>query len=256
MIYIVSPITFNNILSILLMPKTKSKREIKIKASDQPEAVAKLVKEVKKLKKFNKEHKPEIKYISTQVSTVTTLAQFNVAATGAQIIDISPLVVAGVNDDDRIGDSISLQTMQVRVNLNNAGANTLTEMYYRFYIVSQPINPSTAGNARDQFLEANPFSAVIDYNSVRNTNHLKDFKVLKSFSGKFEQNNLTGALSIRSKNHTYNMNTKGMVIRFATGSTLAIDNQLWMIAVASDGDRSTSNLINFQYVIKYGYTDI
>lgn len=211
-----------------------------------------LYKEIAAIKKMVNAEKQNAEFVST---TVQPLAQLNGAATGAVCFDITPTISQGVSEDQRKGDTLKIVSWVYKCNVQTNSFNTLQDVRYKFYILRQPSNPIAAGGtAITQFLETNPFSGYEDYYSNRDYEHFKDWTVMGVINGKLNTNGNDSANQYRSNTHVL-ARKQEFHIRYQKGTTTVLQNPIYVLAVASEGDRSGTNLINFQHNFKVYYYD-
>lgn len=213
----------------------------------------KLYKEVAAIKKMINAEKQNADYVST---TLRDLGQFNTPGVpGAGSWDITPVIAQGIGEDNRKGDSLKVCSWVLKMNVQTNSFNTLQDVRYKFYVVRQPNNPVAAGGiARDQFLEPNPFSGVVDYYSNRDYEHFKDWVVMGTVSGVLKTNTNDSVGQYRSNTHTL-ARKQEFHIRYDKGTTAILNNPIYIIGVASEGDINTTNKIQFQMAMKVYFYD-
>lgn len=218
-------------------------------------SMTRVIKDLAKLKEMVNAEKQNI---TSSVTTEYDLAQYNgVSSSGSRVLaGVFPAITQGVGEDNRKGDSLKVCSWVLKLQVYNNGNDTLSGVNYKFYVVRQPTNPSpTTSDTIGDFLETNPFSGVLDYYSNRNYEHYKDFIVMGVISGKLKAND-SGDVNQGSKTNTHTLARKQEFhIRYDKGTTDIINNKIYLIAVASDGDRSTTNKIFFKYSSKFYFYD-
>lgn len=192
--------------------------------------------------------------VESSVSTVHTLAQFNGASSGRQCLDIMPVISQGVGEDNRKGDSLKVCSLVLKLKVESNSFNTLQPTKYTFYLVRQPTNPVTTTQAPDLFLEPNPFSGIVDDYSNRNYQHYKDYQIIGKATGRLKANQNDSLNQIQVNSHMIARKTD-FHIRYDKGTNTIINNPIYLIAVANDGDRATANHIKFQYALKVYFYD-
>jgi len=230
--------------------KYVKKRYFKGKGYSNPK-ISTIARDVMRLKSIVNSEKQNAESTSTATHT---LGQFNGATTGFNSFALMPTIAQGVGEDQRKGDSIKVCSWCLKIQAFNYGPDTVNDVNYKFYVVTQPVNPVGAATAGFQFLEANPFSGVIDSNSNRNYQHYKDFRVLGVISGKLKAMDDPSSTSARTNNHTL-ARKQEFHIRYQKGTTTIMNNDIYLIAVASDGDIATANRCGFMYSFKVYYYD-
>lgn len=195
------------------------------------------------------------------VTTEYPLAQYNgVSASGGQLINIMPVISQGVGEDNRKGDSLKICSWVYKLQIYNNGNLTIAGCNYTFYILRQPTNPVSAtgvmtSDYATQFLEANTFSGVIDTLSNRNYQHYKDYIVMGVIKGKIKANDSSDAGQGSKTNNHVLARKQEFHIRYDKGTNNTLMNNLYVLAVASDCDRSTTNKLLFKHSFKVFYYD-
>jgi hypothetical protein len=230
------------------------KRYFKGKGYTDPK-ISTMARDVMRLKQMINAEKQNVE---TAVTNEYDLAQYNgVSTSGSRVLaGIMPPISQGVGEDNRKGDSLKICSWVLKLQVYNNGNDTLSGVNYKFYVVRQPVNPpSTTSDTMGDFLEPNPFSGVIDYYSNRNYQHYKDFVVMGVIEGKLKANESQDA-GQGSKTNVHTLARKQEFhIRYDKGTTDVLNNKIYLIAVASDGDRSTQNQIFFKYSAKFYFYD-
>lgn len=227
------------------------KRYFKGKGYSNPK-ISTMVRDVNRLKSMINSEKQNVESSNT---TEYDLAQYNgVSTSGYRTLDIMPTISQGLGEDNRKGDSVKVCSWVLKIQAYTNGGDTVNGVNYTFYVLRQPTNPVANSLVENTFLEANPFSGVIDAYSNRDYQHFKDYKVMGVIKGKFKApENLT-----QSGNKT-NMHTlarkEEFHLRYNKGTNDLLNNTVHILAVASDGDRSTTNKIFFKYAFKVYYYD-
>lgn len=190
------------------------------------------------------------------VTTEYDLAQYaGVSTTGMRVLDILPTISQGVGEDNRKGDSLKVCSWVLKLHTYNNGNLTLPDVNYRFYVLRQPTNPVSTTLVQSQFLETNTFSSVVDYHSSRDYEHFKDYIVMGQVNGKLKSI-MGGTSSAVSSANTHTLARKQEFhIRYEKGTTTVLNNPIYLVAVASDGDRTTTNEIYFKYSFKVFFYD-
>lgn len=210
-----------------------------------------LYQEVTALKKMINAEKQNVE---SNVSTVHTLAQYNGVSSGRQCLDVMPTISQGFGEDNRKGDSVKVCSLVLKLKVETNSFNTLQPTAYKFYLIRQNTNPVSVSAAPDTFLEPNPFSGVLDSYSNRNYEHFRDFQVIGVASGVLKSNTNDSLNQIQVKSHTIARKCE-FHIRYDKGTNTIINNPIYLLAVANDGDRSGANHIKFQYALKVYYYD-
>lgn len=237
--------------------KAVKKRYFKGKGYSNPK-LGTMMRDIKLLKSVINAEKQNAEISST---TEYSLAQYNgVSASGGQLINILPIISQGVGEDNRKGDSLKICSWVYKLQIYNNGNLTTAGCNYTFYILRQPTNQESASagissNYATHFLEPNTFSGVLDTNSNRDYQHFRDYIVMGVIKGKIKANESADAgQGSKTNNHTL-ARKQEFHIRYDKGTNTPLSNNLYVLAVASDCDRSTTNKLLFKHAMKVYYYD-
>ncbi len=211
----------------------------------------KLYKEITAIKKMINAEK---KNADTTSTSITNFAQNNGAGSGQAVFSVMPIIAQGSSEDQRNGDSLKICSLCFQCEVFTNSFNTIQDTRYKIYLIRQPTNPVSGSNVANQFLEPNPFSGVNDYNSNRDYEHFKDYIVIGMIRGVLKQNTNDSANQIRKNQHKLARKLQYHV-RYEKGTTIILNNTLYIVAVADSGDTATNNYIRMQYSTKVYYYD-
>lgn len=185
---------------------------------------------------------------------VTAVGQTLGAASGAYAAVISPTLLEGVTQGQRIGLSVKLVSACLDIQFVQQ-ASTLNNIKLKWWIVCKPDNaPSTAATtAIANFFEPNPFSTYIDYYSSRDPEYFSSFRVIKTGIISLSQDQVTGGSATAQKKYPLKLNHH---LKFNTdASTLTTKNQFYLFVTCSGGDASLGTGATIQYNMRWYYTD-
>nr|UOF82787.1 capsid protein [Cressdnaviricota sp.] len=190
----------------------------------------------------------------TQVSVLPVGALNGVGVSGAQCINISPLIAQGVTQGTRNGNSLKLTSACFDIQFAQQ-TSTVNDLKVRWVIICRPDNGATysASTVQDTFYEPNPFSSVVDYYSSRDPEYFTDFRVIKQGVVDLKQDQVTSGQSIIQKkiplrlNHHQKYNTDA--------STATVKNAFFLLVTCSGGDIALSTGVSFAYNVRWYYTD-
>jgi len=222
-------------------------------------------------KRYVKKGKPNIKNIYNDVMmlkhlvnvekkrydvtfTTQTVAQNAGAISGAYMLNITPSPNEGVTGGTRIGLSIKLVSCCIDLKFAQQ-ANAVNDIKLRYFLICRPDSSVTYSGTqtRDQFLEPNPFSAVVDYWSNRDPEYFTNFRVIKTGVINLKQDQVTGGQSIVQKKIPLKLNHH---LKFPNdNSSVSTKNNFWLIVTASAGDTGTTSGATMDYNARWYYTD-
>lgn len=194
-----------------------------------------------------------------QDSTVTIpqpFARANAGSDGAYHQIISPVILQGIAQGERTGNSVKLVSGCLDVSIDQQ-ANALNANKIKLMIVCRPENAGgySSTTTLNQLLEVNPFTLRRDFYSNRDPEYFSEFKIIKTVTMSLNQDQITsGTARIQKKiplrfNHHLKFNTDG--------STTTTKNQFYLIVTASDGEMASPTLTGAQiaYNMRWYYTD-
>jgi len=181
----------------------------------------------------------EKKNIQSAIAVNNNIGQCNVNAdTGQQFYDITPAIVQGTGYNQMCGNSVKLVSMAFRGQLKQQ-SGTAHPMKVRMIIFTKIGTPATAASiqAGNQLLDINPLSTVTDYNSERNINYFRDFKILKSQSLYLAPDPTTGEIMIKDIKVIMKLNHH---LKWNNNTTTLTSGQLLVAFFSDSGNVSTT----------------
>lgn len=175
-------------------------------------------------------------------------------ATGAYSAIVSPTPSEGVSNNERIGNSIKLVSAMMNLRFSQQ-ASALNPIDIKWFLVCRPDNGSgiSATTSLSHFLEVNPFTTQRDYHSNRDAEYFSSMKVVASGVAHLKQDQITGGTGVVQRKVPLRLNYH---LKYNTDtSTLTTKNQMYLFAVASEGDQALSTGALIQYNIRWYYTD-
>lgn len=186
--------------------------------------------------------------------TTQNVAQFNSAATGAYCVQITPTPAEGITGSTRIGLSVKLVSACIDIKFSQQ-ASALNDIKYRWFILCRKDSSVaiTTTAFRDNFLEVNPFTGVIDYWSNRDPEYFGQVQVIKTGVVNLKQDGITGGNSIQQIKCPLKLNHH---LKYNTDlSTTTTKNAFYLLVVASGGDSAASTGGILDYNARWYYTD-
>lgn len=189
-------------------------------------------------------------------TTQYAFAQNLGALSGAYTSSIIPTMAQGIGEDNRIGDSVKICSYVFQAEVETNSFNTIQDTKYKLYLVRQPTNPVSGVTVRDNFLEPNVFSGVVDYNSNRNYQNFKDFVILGVINGKLTQNSNDSVGQVKKNQHKIARKAE-FHVRYDKGTNNILNNNIHLIAVADSGDVGSPglNILKIRYSMKVFFYD-
>ncbi len=172
--------------------------------------------------------------------------------TGAQILDITPVITQGDAGNQRNGNSLKLQSLFMDLWVEQQSA-TVNNLSLNVKVICVPEDSSTSGDPLTQFYQPNLFTNVIDSGSNRDPEYFTRFKVIKNLTVNIKEDNLAGG--------NYNRQLKvplklGTHLKYNTdASTTSTKNRYFMICTCDQGANVSNSGVSINYGITYFYTD-
>lgn len=189
------------------------------------------------------------------LSTATAFAQtFGASTSGAYAAIISPTILEGVTQGQRIGLSVKCVSACLDIQFVQQ-SSTVNNLKCKWWIVCKPDNgPSTAAStAIANFFEPNPISGVVDFYSSRDPEYFTSFKVIRSGVVTLSSDSITGASAVIQKKFPLKLNHH---LKYNTdASTTTTKNQFYLFVTCSGGDLSAATGGTIQYNMRWYYTD-
>lgn len=198
----------------------------------------------------------EKKKTDVTLSTPTPLAQYadtSLTTTGVYVTRITPTIDQGIQNNQRTGNSLKL--VSAMINLYFTQQQHATEsLRLKWYIICVPEEDMPTSQVENKFMEENPFSGVIDFNSSRDPEHFTQFKIIRSGNAylKADTSHIARTSSANVKvplklNHH---------LKYASNTTAdSTKNQFYLYVTVDRGDIALSTGANIQFNTRYYYTD-
>ena len=197
----------------------------------------------------------EKKKTDVTLSTPTGIGQFadeSLATTGVYVTRLTPTINQGIQNNQRTGNSLKLVSAMVNMEFRQQ-SSCRNNIRLRWYIINVPEEDMGLSNVEVKFMEENPFSGVIDYNSSRNPEFFTQFKVIRSGNVYIKQD--------AQSNLAYQANVKCPLklnhhLKYDANDTAnSTKNQFYLYVVADRGDVSLNTGVQIQYNTRWYYTD-
>ena len=176
------------------------------------------------------------------VGSPTWVGQVNGNASGAQIVDITPIVTQGTSNNQRTGNVIKMTSFYHRFQVLQQGNNTKQgKVIIEYWLVKGQNVPATSATLEklfndNVFMPSAPY--YIDYNCSRNPDYFADFiplakKVVYMKADNTSADVVTSTFAISRKKFNHH-------IRYDPGTGNVISGQIIMTLRADCGNRSSA----------------
>lgn len=196
--------------------------------------VPQMVKDISYLKSVINSEKLRI---TVHNASPVPVSQVNANANGYYILDITPVPAQGDGVSNRTGSSLKLHSSSINLQLYQQSA-AISPMKFKIFIIKVNGNPDLLTNVVGQFLVANPFNTATDYNSNRNPDFMKNFRVLRVIKTSLAPDNLTSAVSMRELR--IGLKYKNHHVRYDRNTTTVTNGQIVMLITVDSGNQSTT----------------
>lgn len=207
----------------------------------------------------------------SNTSSPLTVGQVNgLNNEGYFILDMSPAINYGGNENQRVGNEIDLTSASLRLQFYQMSATYQNVRLKYMLVACKGAKQLTQGEFAVYFLSPNPFNGIRDYNSSRNPESFNQFQVLRTGYCNLPTDpaSVTAQTTIKEARLGLKLR-KPLRIKYSNGTTVPTQNQLFMIIMADSGNNSTTTAstinvpvkevntgVNFNYVMDYYYTDV
>jgi len=198
----------------------------------------------------------EKKRSDTTVTIAQPFARANAGADGAYHAILSPTIAQGVQNNERIGNSIKLVSGCLDFSIEQQSL-AINSNKLKLMIVCRQENAAnyTSTASLNSLMEVNPFTSRRDFYSNRDPEFFSEFRVIKTVTMTLAQDQIsTGTARIQKKiplkfNHHLKYNNDG--------TTTTTKNQFYLFVFASDGEMASPALTGaqIQYNMRWYYTD-
>lgn len=177
--------------------------------------------------------------LNTSQTAPTAIGQINGNAVGYHGQDITPTPSQGDGYNNRTGSSIKLHSSNLRFMFVEQ-ANTMSDLRFKVMLFEVKGKPTTAATAANEIFQANPFTGIIDYNSTRNPDYYKDYKLLRIRHAKIPMNpaSLVGQTGI--KEIRVGMKYKSRHVRWDKNTSVVTSGQIIMFVFCDSGNCETT----------------
>lgn len=183
---------------------------------------------------------PEKKYFNYKSTSAVAVGQVSGNSNAGLYLDTTPTPAQGTTRSTRNGCSIKLHSQYFRFQIVQQSA-TATPIRLRFQLFQNmgSQNAINVGVASGELHTSNPFNGLVDFNSNRNPDYMKDYKLLKQRTITLPVDPQSGALMIKElafgmKYKSYHVRTQG------DNQTTVVQGQQIMVITADCGNASTT----------------
>lgn len=187
---------------------------------------------------------PEKKRYLINNSSNQPLGQISGNSNGCLALDVTPIVSVGAGYTQRNGASIRLHSSYMQFQLYHQSSTTspIRIKFWLFQVMGNPQSPVSSVPA--SFLSPNPFIysantvAIYDYNSARNPDFMKQYKLIRSHTCTIQPDSLTSQIIV--KDVKFGVKYRNYHTRFSQDSNTVTSGQLVLLITADVGNCSTS----------------
>lgn len=167
------------------------------------------------------------------------VGQVNGNSNAGLYLDLTPIPSQGTTRSTRNGASVKLCSQYFRFQIVQQSA-TVSPIRLRFQLFQNvgSQNNINVGVASGELHQSNPFNGLIDYNSNRNPDYLRDWKLLREKKIILPTDPLASTLMI--KELAFGMKYKSYHIRFNGDTNVPLQGQMIMVITADNGNCSTT----------------
>lgn len=194
--------------------------------------VAAITRDVMMLKKMVNAEKKMID--GTNLSGL--VGQVNANVGGGVSLDLTPTITQGIGYTNRNGRSLKFSGLNIRMQLNQQ-TSTHDGGKFMLYVVL-PTDTSTTANAYSEFFDNDKLTGIQDFNSNRNPDYMKNFKIILKRQLTIRPDNYSGAPQV-VKDYQFNLKLNHH-LRYDKDTAVITEGQMLCFIVASSGNISTT----------------
>ena len=179
----------------------------------------------------------EKKNIQSIVTSNINVGQCSVNAdTGQAFYDVTPAITQGVGYDQMTGNSVKLTSMALfgQIKQMSATQHPMRIKVCLFRTVGQP-QPVNTIQVSNLLFDKNPITTCTDYNSQRNVNFFKDYKIIKTQYVYLQPDPTSGELMIKDFKFIMKMSHH---LKWNNNTTTLTNGQLGIAFFADSGNTS------------------
>lgn len=198
----------------------------------------------------------EKKRTDVTLSTPAKIGQYadlSAATTGVYVVRLTPTIAQGVQNNQRSGNSLKIVSAMINMHFTQQTLTT-ESIRLRWYILNIPEEDMPLGSVETKFLEENPFSGVIDYNSSRDPEYFTQFKIVRS-GNVFLKADATHIARTSSANIKCPLKLNHHLKYNSNSTSDSTKNQFYLYVVADSGDNSLNTGAQVQFNTRWYYTD-
>lgn len=195
--------------------------------------VSQMVKDINYLKSAINSEK--LRFIINPGTSTTALGQIAGNAPGYIAADITPTPTQGDGYNNRTGSSIKIHSSNYKFFFTEQ-SSTMSHLKFKIMIFRVNGNSTTTATAISEIFNANPFTGIIDYNSSRNPDYFKDYKLIKTKYADIPMNpaSLVGQQGV--KEIRFGMKLRNYHVRWDKNTSVITSGQLLMFIFCNSGN--------------------
>lgn len=195
--------------------------------------IPQMVKDINYLKSAINSEK--LRYVIAPGTSPTGIGQINGNAGGHIALDITPTPTQGDGYSNRTGSSVKLHSSNFRFFFTEQ-SSTMSDLRFKIMVFKVQGNATTAATAFSEIFNANPFTGIVDYNSSRNPDYFKDYKLIKTKYCKIPMNpaSLVGQQGV--KEVRFGMKYRNHHVRWDKNTAVITSGQLVMFIFCNSGN--------------------
>jgi len=210
----------------------------------------------------------EKKHIQSTITSGINVGQTNGNSdAGTAMYDITPGITQGVGYSQMTGNSVKLTSMSLKLQIKQQSAtqHPMKVKMIIFKVMGQPQTPATIQTG-NRLLDLNPITSLTDYNSERNVNYFREYRVIKTKTLYLQPDPVSGEIMLQNYSVIMKMNHH---LKWNNNTTTLADGQICVSFTCDSGNNSATTAstntnipiqkINsgatIQFFTKYYYVD-
>lgn len=167
----------------------------------------------------------------------TTVGQCKINATGAIYQDITPVIAQGDGYNARNGRSLKFCGMQLRLQLHQQ-ASVHDGAKFTLYVVI-PEDPIPLAQSLLEFFDNDVITGIVDYNSNRNPDFMKNYKIIAKKTMTIRPDNYSGAPQV-VRDYQFNLKLNHH-LRYDKNTSTVTEGSMYLFVVCNTGNADPTN---------------
>lgn len=216
----------------------KSTKDTKKKAYRKKNTISK--RQQKQIVQLVKTQVMEKKHLSGYLASIP-VGQVAGNGAGYSLADITALIGQGYGDNQRVGSQVDVTSFFIRFQFWQM-TNTQSNIRIKYHIIHTPNNNENSLTlVSSQLFKTNPFSGIVDYNSSRNLDYMKSYRILRTGYVNLPQDSTTSAAQTTVREAKCGIVLKKPLhLNYAGNTNNIAEERIFLMVFADNGNTSST----------------